>query len=417
MSAKWDIKQKEDLLEITKRIDKLKKINDEGKISFENGFIFQYNMIVLLNFLKMSEEITDLEKENILNKAIFNCGKVGSITPDKVLQEVKKCEKTYLKNKPNKYVLLSSLSVPKRIKMKSFKLDDKSIFFKPSISDYFVKEFDKVYRIAKYPIFSKLPENYIYVKTFVYARTPLSAMNKAMKFYNFYRGLLNLTLNRRNPIRISSGFPKPVNKFLSGPLSTLHYPNGKIVEEIWNYDLEYQYPYPCFDPIKHLDNIYKFEKYIRRRIKKIKYSKILCQAISDYGLALDSINWRSTFLRLWAILEQLTFAEPNEKHQTMIDRVLFLCRNRNYSKIILEQLRKIRNTFAHGNQTKETEILETVIYQLKNYVEVLIRFHLEMGSKFDNIEQIRNFLSLPCEQKNIEVKYNLLKIAKKFIKE
>jgi len=412
MTAKWDTK--EELSEITKEIESCKKINNYGNVSFE-GFTFQKNKIVLFNLLKLSDEIPDLEKLNILSKTLFYHGKLGTITPDILLEKIQEYEIEYLKIQPKRFVLLSSLSVPKQTKMKACKTNNKLIIFSPSISNKFIKEFNDIYKTAKYSIYNKLPDNYIHVKTFVSARTPNEAMNKAIKFYNFFRGIWNLAVNKSQYLRISSGPSKPVNKFLSGPLSTLHYPSGKLAKDIWWYDPEYQYPLPNFDPTKHLKWIYKYEKYVRKRLDKIKYNKILIQSIIDYGIALDSINWKTTFLNLWSILEQLTFTNPNEGYQTTIDRVLFLCKKQNYNRIVLEQLRKLRNSFTHGNQSAENEILENIIYQLKWYVERLLEFHLKMGPQFKNSEEARNFLSLPYNLRDIEEKIILLQLAKNFI--
>lgn len=412
MTAKWDTK--EELSEITKEIELCKKINNSENVSFE-AFTFQKNKIVLFNLLKLPDEIPDLEKLNILSKALFDCGKLGTITPDILIAKIQEYEIEYRKIQPKRFVLLTSLSVPKQTKMKACKTNNKLILFSPSVSNKFIKEFNDIYKTAKYSIYNKLPDNYIYVKTFVSARTPIDAMNKAIKFYNFFRGIWNLAVNGSQYLRISSGSSKPVNKFLSGPLSTLHYPSGKLAKDIWWYDPEYQYPLPNFDPTKHLKWIYKYEKYVRKRLDKIKYNKILIQTIIDYGIALDSINWKTSFLNLWSILEQLTFTNPNEGYQTTINRVSFLSEKRNYHRIILEQLKKLRNSFTHGNQSAENEILENIIYQLKWYVERLLEFHLKMGPKFKNSEEARNFLSLPYDLHDIKEKIVLLQLAKNFI--
>ena len=114
-------------------------------------------------------------------------------------------------------------------------------------------------------------------------------------------------------------------------------------------------------------------------------------------------------------MERLTFTNPNEGYQTTINRVSFLFEKRNYHRIILEQLKKLRNSFTHGNQSAENEILENIIYQLKWYVERLLEFHLKMGPKFKNSEEARNFLSLPYDLHNIKEKIALLQLAKNFI--
>ena len=376
MTAKWDTK--EELSEITKELELCKKINNSGNVSFE-GFTFQKNKIVLFNFLILSDEIPDLEKGDILSKALFDCGKFGTITPDILLEKMQEYEIKYLKIQPKRFVLLSSLSVPKQTKMKSCKTNNKLIIFSPSISNKFIKEFNEIYKLAKYSIYNKLPDNYIYVKTFVSARTPYDAMDKAIKFYNFFRGIWNLAINRSQHLRISSGPPKPVNKFLSGPLSTLHYPSGKLAKDIWWYDLEYQYPLPHFDPTKHLKWIYKYEKYVRKKLDKIKYTKILIQSITDYGIALDSIDWKTTFLNLWSILERLTFTNPNEGYQTTINRVSFLFEKRNYHRIILEQLKKLRNSFTHGNQLRRKRDLREYNIPIEMVRRKIIRIPSKNG--------------------------------------
>jgi len=42
--------------------------------------------------------------------------------------------------------------------------------------------------------------------------------------------------------------------------------------------------------------------------------------------------------------------------------------------------------------------IETYLYQLKNYVETLLSFHLQNKFNFDTIQEAAEFLSLPHEE-------------------
>jgi hypothetical protein len=415
MVAKWINRDHINLSKITSKIEACKTIDKSLNVSFRSDDFNNYRTI-LYNFLKVSELIPNLEKKRILNKALFECGKVGSITPDNLILEIRKFETQYFKNPLKRFVLLSYFSIPRQVKIKDFKENNKLIKFPLSLSNKFIEEANKIYDVAKHSINVEPPKYYSFTKIFVYARTPIEAAKEALNFLDYFRSIWNLAINRNQNDRQSfGGPPKPINRFFVGPISTLHDLNGNIAVEMWWYDSEHRTPVSNYDPTKDLTGIYEYESFVRKRLKKITYRNKIINAIINYGRALDSINHRNTFLNLWCVLEQLTFTAPKDGYNITIDRLSFLFENREYHKVVLEQLRNLRNIFTHQNQSEDNEILETILFQLKNYVELLIEFHLNMGFKFDNPNEALQFLNSPYNLKDIKKKLGLLKLAEKFI--
>ena len=415
MVAEWINIDHTNLSEITSKIEACKTIDKSLNVIFRSD---EFNNLktILYNFLKVSELIPNLEKKSILNKALFECGKIGSITPANLILEIGKFETQYLKNPLKRFVLLSYFSIPRNVNIKEFKESNKLIKFPHSLSIKFIKEANRIYDVAKRSINVEPPKDFSFAKIFVYARTPIEAAKEALDFLDYFRSIWNLAINRNQYDRRSfGGPPKPINKFFVGPISTLHDLNGNIAAEMWWYDSEYRTPVSNYDPTKYLTRIYKYENFVRKRLKNITYRNKIINAIINYGRALDSVNFRNTFLNLWCILELLTFTGPGEGSKKTIARVCFLFENREYHKIVLEQLKNLRNSFTHQNQSEDNEILETIIFQLKYYVELLIEFHLNMGFKFNNPNEALQFLNSPYNLKDIKKKLGLLKLAEKFI--
>ena len=91
--------------------------------------------------------------------------------------------------------------------------------------------------------------------------------------------------------------------------------------------------------------MYDFEQKLRKLLSKIKYEKEITNAIIEYGRALDNRNWRTAFLRLWIVLEELTHT-CSDGYKVTIRRASFVFKEREYHRQILNHLRDLRNSFV-----------------------------------------------------------------------
>lgn len=287
--------------EIADRIDKAKSVDKNGKVSFK-GFEHYDSTIVLNSMVIMDDTIPELEKNRIVNQATFKAASKGKVDSQSLLAEINKLETEYLKKPEKTFKLVTSISVDRSCNLKAKKFNNCTINFKPSLSSPYLKAISEIYDSARHSIIGDIPKNYKCVIITVNAKSNAEAANKALDSIDLIRGIWNLYENRKQGIRISSGKRKPVNKFILGPLHTLHEPDGKLATKTWWYDPEYVYQIDPFNPSMDLAKIYRFENTVRKLLNKNKYSNEIVSSILRYTRALDLTNWEDAFLRLWSIL-------------------------------------------------------------------------------------------------------------------
>ena len=92
-----------------------------------------------------------------------------------------------------------------------------------------------------------------------------------------------------------------------------------------------------------------------------------------------------------------------------IKRTAFLYAERDYQLQVLQHLREYRNSSIHFD--KGNSEIETYMYQIKDYAETLIGFHLANRYGFESVEEAAAFLSLPHEDK---IQIEKLNFVRKF---
>jgi len=265
---------------------------------------------------------------------------------------------------------------------------------------------------AKHSISSDLPSNYAVVSVSVTARSTAEAVDKALDRLDFVRGIWNLWKNRGHTIRISSGKRSPVNSILLGPIHTLHHGNGNLATESWWYEPQYQGPVNPYDEKAKIENMYKYMVRFRSHFKKSNYESDLMQAVVRYVRALDSRDWDDSFLRLWGVLEFLT-GTLSDSYKVTIRRASYMFADKEYAHLVLSHLRDYRNKSIHAGS--ESSDIESLMYQLKRYVEALIEFHIGNKFRFSSIADAAEFMDFPNDKALIDRKISKLRYAKQFM--
>jgi hypothetical protein len=155
--------------------------------------------------------------------------------------------------------------------------------------------------------------------------------------------------------------------------------------------------------------MYKYMDDVRRNLKKSHYKDDLVKAILGYVRALDEWNWNDAFIRLWGVLEFLTHS-VGENHKVTTKKASYLDLDREYSKQILLQLRYYRNNNVHSGL--ESNDIETFMYQLKRFVEGLIKFHIFNPFRFQSLTDAAEFMNLPDDKDQIDEKIRKLRFAR-----
>lgn len=397
--------------DIAYRLNESKLAKDDGKVSFD-GLSFSEYIAVLDSMISLHCQVPKLEKSRIVSKAAFNAASKGVITDELLLAEISKLEQDYLSQIPNKYVLLASLSINPYCKLKKVIIDDCIITFCSFPPLKFDREIrDKILPHATYSIFSDLPKNYICVKITVTAKSHIEAAERALEAIDFLRGIWNLFYNRGQTFRWSSGERHPVNNIVIGPLHTLHCPNGKLATESWWYETSYLGASKVFN-IDDIESLYKYQTFVRRHLQRSNYGNFFKKILVRYARALDLRDWENAFLRLWGLLESLTHTRENESHKVTVRRASFLFKDPEYVKQVLTHLKNYRNMAVHAGEDHHN--IETMMYQLKRFVEVLLQFQIANSHKFKHQDEVVQFLDMPYDMKVLARKMKLIEYAVKF---
>jgi len=136
--------------------------------------------------------------------------------------------------------------------------------------------------------------------------------------------------------------------------------------------------------------------------------------IRGYTRALDQRDFSAAFLALWRLLEKLTSTTENDSYKVTIRQTLFLFKERNYHEQILNHLRNYRNRAVHAGE--ETEEMETLLFQLKFYVEQLLFFHIYNTLGFSSMQETAEFLHIKPDAMVLKKQIKLLEKAVRFHK-
>jgi len=411
MCAKW--LKGYDPEHLAVRLDESKSLGQDGRVSF-NGFGFTEYIVVLNSMVSLNDTITEFEKNNIVRQAAFSLAKREQISSAGLLKEISKFESEYLKQKPQKFVLVSTLSINRNFKLKRVHINGSTITFHAHLAKQFTEEIEKKIKSpAFYTITGEYPKDYIFLKTSVEAKSYSQASSIAIDSIDIIRGIWNLFYNR-GQFRISSGGRRdPVNNIAFGPLHTIHFPNGKLASESWLYETGYFGPLKTFDMKNKLDDLYKFQSNARKLLKKSKFKNHIETALRKYAQALDIRDLESSYLRLWGLLEYLTNTNENESHKDTVKRTSFFFQEREYAQQVLNHLRDHRNRSVHTGGSNQN--IETLLYQLKNFVEVVLEFQIANRFNFSSREEFTQFMNLPEDVSELKRRKEMIGHALKFM--
>ncbi len=393
---------------LAKRLEGLKTKDNADRIGFK-GFATQDILAVIDSSIEFSEPLPEVEKRRIIWSSIISAAK-GRLSDKTILAEILKGEREFVQRPRKPFVLATSLSVTRFTPLKGTEISGCRMRFDASLPRRFDRE--KIKDTVRHHIVGDLPSSYTTVRTSVRARSEYEAAEAALDAIDLLRGIWNLFFNRQTGIRMSSGRQRPVNSILLGPLHTLHEPNGKPALELFWYDPEYVEPVQCKDLHQSWGKLQKFERTVRKKLVGHHYRSDMEEAIRRYVRALDSRDWNSSFLRLWSLLEFLTATERADYKQT-IRRVLFLYKEGEFHEQILNHLRNYRNRTVHtGDETQE---IETLLHQLRQYVECLLEFHLANRLGFSRLTETAEFLHQPTDLPFLQKRLLMTKRAIRFL--
>jgi hypothetical protein len=411
MSVSWH--KHYDPKPVIEKIEASRKIGADGKFTFE-GWAFREHVNLLYSMLAFSTDIPEIYARRFVTDALFRIGAKEKITARKLLATINRLEQQYHSAPTQRYVLASSISISPISKLDKINLGNSIIIFEPSLPPRFRREAEGLLAHAKKSIFGTLPSDYMGARVHVSAKSTQHAADKALEELELVRAIWNWAFNLRHISRRSlGGKPQPVNKFILGPLHTLHFLSGELATNSnWWYEPSYLEPVKPIHPTQaEQESMSRSLELLKDTLRRHKYSQDIRKTLIRYSRALDERNWATAFLKLWSVLEFMTDS-TRASSDVAIRRTAFLFEERDYHLQILQHLREHRNAFVHLD--KENSEIEAYLYEIKGYVERLLVFHFHNTFGFESLEEAAGFLGLPHEDEVLSKQIERLTLARKF---
>lgn len=415
MCARWKKEYDPNLL--VNRLEELKIVNTSDRISFR-GFEFEDVVTVLHSAIDFKKDLPEEQQRRILFDSVFSVARSGRLTAPSLLTQINR-EESYLANRPvHKFVLATSLSIRHFDSLRSTQVSGHRITFTRFLPKQFYHAHEEARKRTSKFVFGELPDPlsslkaYTSVRVSVQHRSEQEALTSALDALDLLRGIWNLYF--RKWARSSVGRREPVNSIVLGPVHSLHEPGGKIAAGMFWYEADYVGPLRPQRLDKDYDALRRFEKQVRELLSRSNYRADAEAAVRRYTRALDFRDWDTSFVQLWGLIEQLTDTS-RASYETTIKRILFLCDRRytEFHRQILRHLMNYRNRTVHAGV--ETVAIETLLYQLKRYAEVLLIFHVQNSSQFSSIkEAAEEYLSLPLDLNRLRSRIDFAERALRF---
>lgn len=398
------------------RLEELRIVNTSGQVSFR-GFEFEDVVTVLHSAVKFKEDLPEEQQRHVLVNSVFSVARSGQLTAPSLLAQINR-EETILANRPmHRFVLATSISIRPFDSLRNTQLSGHRITFTRFLPRPFARAHEEARARASRVVFGKLPDPlspkaYTSVRVAVQARSEQEAFTSALDALDLLRGICNLYFTKW--ARSSGGKREPVNSIVLGPVHSIHEPGGRLASGMFWYEADYVGPLRPQRLNKDYDALRQFERQVREFLAKSNYRADVEDALRRYARALDFRDWNTSFVQLWGLIEQLTDTS-RASYETTIKRILFLCDNRysEFHRQILRHLMNYRNRTVHAGV--EAVAIETLLYQLKRYAEVLIRFHIQNSSQFSSIkEAAEEYLTLPSDVNRLRSRIDLAARALRF---
>jgi hypothetical protein len=391
------IDKKYNLGEIARRIQSA-RTNEPGEPVAFSSFEIHSIESVLETCVDFPPFIPETDREGLIRLAVARAAEHLEIDAAQLERCIRDVEREYLRQPVKTYILASSLTISYFKALPKINIAGTTLTFSATLPKRFARDSIKAEIIRETAI--EDPDRLTVLRTEVKARTNDAAVNMALDSADYLRGVWNLWLNARTSLRLQFGAEDPINKILWGPVHTLHTSEGKLVSEAFWVEPKNQQSNRLHGLTPHWRAMRKWDKWARSRIQALQYADEMKPLFARYARALDLTDYDASFSKLWGVLEHLTGAIGN--YDALIRRTLFLYspESQDFSRLILEHLRDVRNGMIHKDRTRRS--MDIYLYQLKGFVETLVKFHIRSGKSFSSLSTAGQFLDLPADPKTLE---------------
>ncbi len=388
-----------------------KKVSNNGKVGFAGNY-FEDCIALLGSSVVFSSSLPEDITRRIIAQSVFAAARANKFLGRWVLGEISRQEEEYRRKPINQYFMATSISIKSKTRLAQIRSSGYTIKFGDEVPKV-IRQKEREYRSIFYQAeHTELPQDYTRVMITTTGRSISEAGWRALDNFDFCRAIWNLGLNLGHSWRISTGPTYPVNDIVCGPIQTLFHEDGTLIEDQWWYERGYRGPIRVKDVTRIWNDIRRYERKVLAKLRASPHKDFLAQALRRYVRALDGSDYESVFLKLWSLLEHLTYS-THDNYDVTIRRAAFLWQDYSFHREVLNHLRDSRNTAVHLDSFANDG--EALIYQLKRYVEALLDFLIFKGVNFKTMEQLKHFLDLAPNKNTLMERQQLIRRGIKFL--
>lgn len=403
MQVKWKKGFAPDV--ILKKLSEI-SVSDGETVSFNSLFEYKENIAVLKSMIEIDSTIPLSVGHALVKQGLHNAVKQKNLESKIVLSEINKAVQAYIAKPDQIYYLVTTLNIGIFRSVPSYSLNGCFLRFYLNLPRKFRKARRNAFNIFRNSVIDKDDYTSYYLCVRTKARSNDEAGEKMLDAINILRGIWNLQTNYQIALHDKD---RPINRIVLGALHSLHEQNGALINDIYWYQPDYIKNYSKINLTE--EGFFKSSNKIRNKLKKLKYRNEIENAIIRYVNSLDSKNYNVSFIELWSLIETLT-STLRDNYEKTINRAVFLFKDREYHKQVLEHLRQYRNRYVHSGS--EHSDLDILIYQLKYYVEVLLLFLIDNPYRFSGLQEASDFMDLNPDVNVLRNKISLFKKGIKF---
>ena len=386
------------------------RILDGKKVSF-CGFEYNEYISVLVTMVEISEDIPTEVSRELIVKGFHEAARKTKLDKRDIILSIGKAVRAHLGTPEEEYRLVTTLNIQVSNVLPRYRLNGCWIMFYKTLPKKYLATRQEFLSIAPSWLVGTKGSFSYYLVAQAAEKSTHAAVGKMLDAIDLLRGIWNLHTNKAMVLSFG-GRKKPVNQIVLGAVHTLHGKDGKKIGETYWHEYENFQDHNKMDLSKDSYRTLDFTKTVRKALNKNIYRKDVELGIIRYVRALDSRDYDSTFIKLWGVLEYLTNTLKDSYDKT-IRRASFLYKDREYHRQVLEHLRHYRNKSVHlGAGENDIDIR---VYQLKNYVEQLLKFHIANSFEFKSLEEASRFMDFLHDAEDLEKQIAFCQAAIKFI--
>lgn len=386
MPVKWKSSSRFKPSILLKKIDGFRTLDSDGRASFP-GFELEECLPILHSMLTFPSVAQEVDARSLVWTTLAKLGK--DLTPDTFISTINQELGNRLATKEVDYYLLTSISLdPAGIPTRTMILDNE-LRMCPKGYPRLFDSHKALVAEHKIPLIDT-PNSYCKVVIRTRAKSTGAAIHRATRALDVQRALWCLMGNRKLQITFGTLLSKPINAVRLGSRHTLHKADGTAARDgIW-FEPNFVEATPCRfrDPKVVTQN----SRWALRQIAASAYGDRLINSLLLFVRALDLTDDNSAFIRLWGALESLTIPGQSD-YEKLVRRAVFLFKDQDYYRQLLEHLREYRNANVHAGE--ESESARTNCFQLQMVFANLAWFHIRNAKYFGSLTEATTFLDYP----------------------